>query len=79
MMVKKTWRKRLTAFIMTAKRYSHASPDILTTRGGKSSSDQENRLFEIGVDKPDVLGAICDWRAMTCDMGTEFVGEGGRK
>jgi hypothetical protein len=29
MMVKKTWRKRLTAFISTAKRYNHASPDIL--------------------------------------------------
>jgi hypothetical protein len=27
-MVKKTWRKRLTAFISTAKRYNHASPDI---------------------------------------------------
>lgn len=29
MMVKKTWRKRLTAFISTANRYSHASPDIM--------------------------------------------------
>jgi hypothetical protein len=29
MMVKKTCRKRLTAFISTAKRYNHASPDIL--------------------------------------------------
>lgn len=28
-MVKNTWRKRLTAFINTAKRYNHASPDIL--------------------------------------------------
>jgi hypothetical protein len=31
-MVKKTWRKRLTAFISTANRYSQASPDIVTTR-----------------------------------------------
>lgn len=30
MMVKKTWRKRLTAFIRTAMRYSHASPDMMT-------------------------------------------------
>jgi hypothetical protein len=30
MMVKNTCRKRLTAFISTAKRYSHASPDILS-------------------------------------------------
>lgn len=29
MMVKKTWRKRLTAFIRTAIRYSHASPDMM--------------------------------------------------
>ena len=28
-MVKKTCRKRLTAFISTARRYSHASPDII--------------------------------------------------
>ena len=27
--VKKTCRKRLTAFISTASRYSHASPDII--------------------------------------------------
>jgi hypothetical protein len=30
--VKKTCRKRLTAFINTASRYNHASPDIVTTR-----------------------------------------------
>lgn len=30
MMVKKTWRNRLTALINTAKRYNQASPDILT-------------------------------------------------
>jgi hypothetical protein len=29
MMVKKTCRNRLTAFISTASRYSHASPDII--------------------------------------------------
>ena len=29
MIVKKTCRKRLTAFMSTAKRYSHASPDIM--------------------------------------------------
>ena len=29
MMVKKTWRKRLTALMRTASRYSHASPDII--------------------------------------------------
>lgn len=27
--VKKTWRNRLTAFMSTAKRYNHASPDIV--------------------------------------------------
>ena len=31
MIVKKTWRNRLTAFITTAKRYNHASPDMLAT------------------------------------------------
>jgi hypothetical protein len=29
MMVKNTWRKRLTAFINTANRYNHASPVIV--------------------------------------------------
>jgi hypothetical protein len=29
MIVKKTWRKRLTAFISTANRYNHASPVIV--------------------------------------------------
>lgn len=29
MIVKKTCKKRLTAFISTARRYSHASPDIM--------------------------------------------------
>lgn len=29
MMVKKTWRKRLTALMRTASRYSHASPDMV--------------------------------------------------
>ena len=29
MIVKKTCRKRLTAFMRTASRYNHASPDIL--------------------------------------------------
>lgn len=28
-MVKKTWRNRLTAFNNTARRYSHASPDMM--------------------------------------------------
>jgi len=28
-MVKKTWRNRLTAFNSTARRYSHASPDMM--------------------------------------------------
>lgn len=28
--VKKTWRKRLTAFISTANRYNQASPDMVT-------------------------------------------------
>ena len=32
MMVKKTCKKRLTAFMRTASRYNHASPDILTAR-----------------------------------------------
>ena len=30
MIVKKTWRKRLTAFISTANRYSQASPDMVS-------------------------------------------------
>ncbi len=33
-MVKNTWRKRLTAFMMTAKRNNHASPDILAAWRG---------------------------------------------
>jgi hypothetical protein len=36
MMVKKTWRNRLTAFMSTAKRYNHASPDILAVLGVES-------------------------------------------
>jgi hypothetical protein len=36
MIVKKTWRKRLTAFMSTAKRYNHASPDILAFGGGET-------------------------------------------
>ena len=30
-MVKKTWRNKLTAFMSTASRYSHASPDIIAS------------------------------------------------
>lgn len=37
MMVKKTWRKRLTALINTAMRYSHASPDMLTVIQSRTS------------------------------------------
>lgn len=36
MMVKKTWRNRLTAFMSTAKRYNHASPDILAVLGSRA-------------------------------------------
>lgn len=35
-MVKKTCRKRLTALINTASRYSQASPDIISTQGAES-------------------------------------------
>ena len=44
MMVKKTWRKRLTAFMITAKRYNHASPDILTTSVDRSVTLERRRL-----------------------------------
>ena len=43
MIVKKTWRKRLTALMSTAMRYSHASPDIMTVvrdRAGQSSIER---------------------------------------
>ena len=39
MIVKKTWRKRLTAFISTASRYNHASPDILRFSLACASTD----------------------------------------
>lgn len=36
--VKKTWRNRFTAFISTASKYSHASPDILGVHYASASS-----------------------------------------
>jgi hypothetical protein len=43
MIVKKTCKNRLTAFIKTAKRYSHASPDIVTGMTKKHAARQEER------------------------------------
>lgn len=44
--VKKTCRKRLTAFISTASRYSHASPDIICASGPL----QATSTHEAGVE-----------------------------
>ncbi len=43
MMVKKTWRNRLTALINTANRKSHASPDIMMYSG--YSGEFEERVL----------------------------------
>jgi hypothetical protein len=45
MMVKNTWRKRLTAFINTASRYNHASPVIV-----RDSCACEKVIYEPPVD-----------------------------
>lgn len=47
MMVKKTWRNRLTAFMSTAKRYNHASPDMVI---GLLTADRGMKLF-ISADR----------------------------
>lgn len=47
MIVKKTCRKRLTAFMSTARRYSHASPDIIDAGGA-------SRRFSLSLEY-DVL------------------------
>ena len=41
MIVKKTCRNKLTAFISTASRYSHASPDIIETTRVRNSLDSD--------------------------------------
>jgi hypothetical protein len=53
MMVKNTWRNRLTAFMSTARRYNHASPDILLFAYG--SACHLRRLIMVIV-----LGAVVE-------------------
>ena len=48
MIVKKTWRNRLTAFISTAKRYNHASPDILADYSSLESWFRSPRISLFG-------------------------------
>ena len=40
--VKKTWRNKLTAFINTANKYNHASPDIMPAVVRRRTSIQES-------------------------------------
>lgn len=42
MIVKKTCKNKLTAFINTAKRYSHASPDIMTGESREDTLSADN-------------------------------------
>ena len=44
MIVKKTCRNRFTAFISTARRYSHASPDIIAARSALAFCYATRRL-----------------------------------
>jgi hypothetical protein len=48
MMVKNTWRKRLTAFINTAKRYNHASPVIVRASCAPEEMLWMEKGFEVG-------------------------------
>lgn len=50
MIVKKTWRNRLTALIRTANRYSHASPDIILN-AGSSAFDRASEYIWVGVGR----------------------------
>lgn len=51
MIVKKTWRKRLTAFMSTANRYSHASPDMT----GKRVSREYSSILHRTICRADTL------------------------
>lgn len=73
MIVKKTWRKRLTAFISTASRYNHASPDILCLSLACASKDwslsgaQTSRIFRLSKDGRRV-GPQCAGKAGKCSL-----------
>jgi hypothetical protein len=56
MMVKKTCRKRLTAFMSTANRYSHASPDIM----GGYRVTQYWRLKNRALERKDMESPLED-------------------
>lgn len=73
MIVKKTWRNRLTAFISTANRYNHASPDIVRAvcaarhlvQAGFSREGEE-RGWRLGTAAG---GAAGEWAAEKCGAG----------
>jgi hypothetical protein len=79
MMVKKTWRKRLTALMMTAKRYNHASPDILAALERKRSKDFGTRRFVICVGILELGKRRSQGRTHDDDFEGQFSSSGGAK
>lgn len=78
MMVKNTCRNRLTAFMMTAKRYNHASPDILAALEveeteeflgdfGVSCRDTCRKGLEAGAQWSGCGGAVRNDDEVECD------------
>ena len=69
MIVKKTCRKRLTAFMRTASRYNHASPDILTEDqtvigSVQELADRESEDVGEAVECENEVGGM--WPVMVC-------------
>jgi hypothetical protein len=80
MIVKKTWRKRLTAFISTASRYNHASPDILcfslacASKNWSLSEAQRSWGFRTSKDGRRV-GPQCAGKAGKCSLARGKAGD----
>src|SRR6266480_519543 len=82
MIVKKTCKKRLTAFMRTANRYSHASPDIIDRRQQihtVESKDLASRLTRKGQTqvsaKPrggwEMLEVDAVWRGWLIELDSD--------
>jgi hypothetical protein len=65
--VKNTWRKRLTAFINTAKRYNHASPVIV-----EASRAPENISFVYLGFETDGVYLFQRSARVVCAVGTRM-------
>jgi hypothetical protein len=70
MMVKKTCRNRLTAFINTANRKSQASPDIMVDRN-QGRGDLELLDYIVGDDRKRV--GVRRWEAAAASARSEIV------